>query len=90
MMIGQNMQKFLGGPPAAVLVKLVFLSIIVGVFLALFDLTPWDLFHTLRRLFDHVLNMGFEAVRDVARYFVYGAVIVIPIWIVLRLLRAVR
>ena len=37
------LHRLLGGPPARVLLRLVFVSILVGVFLALFDLTPWAL-----------------------------------------------
>ena len=32
--------------------------------------------------------MGFDAVRWLWRYFLLGAVIVVPIWLVLRLMRA--
>ena len=32
--------------------------------------------------------MGFDAVRWVWRYFLLGAVIVVPIWLIVRLVRA--
>jgi hypothetical protein len=37
-----------------------------------------------------IWDMGFDAVRWVWRYFLLGAIIVIPIWFVLRLARAPR
>jgi len=37
-----------------------------------------------------VWDMGFEAVRWLARYLALGAAIVLPIWLVVRLMRAPR
>ncbi len=82
-----GLQRLLGGPPVAVLTKLVFLSIVVGAFLALLGLTPPDLFRGIRELINHVIDLGFGAVETVFRYFLYGAVLVVPVWLVMRLLR---
>ncbi len=83
-MSNDGLQRILGGPPGAVLAKLVFLSVLVGAFLAVFGLTPPDLFNALARLFHRVFGFGFEALREAGRYFVYGAMIVVPLWLVLR------
>lgn len=85
--MANGIQKLLGGPPVAVLTKLVFMSIVVGAFLALLGLTPPDLFRGIRDLIDTIYSLGFEAVETVFRYFAYGAVIVIPIWLVMRIVR---
>jgi hypothetical protein len=85
--MANGIQKLLGGPPVAVLTKLVFMSIVVGAFLALIGLTPPDLFRGIRDLINHIFNLGFDAVEIVFRYFVYGAVIVVPIWLFTRLFR---
>lgn len=85
--MANGLQKLLGGPPVAVLTKLVFMSILVGAVLALLGLTPPDLFRGIRELIDHVFNLGFDAVQTVFRYFVYGAVLVIPVWLLMRLFR---
>lgn len=85
--MANGMQKLLGGPPVAVLTKLVFMSILVGAVLALLGLTPPDLFRGIRELIDHVLNLGFDAVQTVFRYFIYGAVLVVPVWLLMRLFR---
>jgi hypothetical protein len=82
---GSNFQRFLGGSPGAVLVKLVFLSILVGAFLSLFGLTPPDIIRGVKHLIDSLLSMGTEAIREVLRYLVYGAVIVVPLWLLMRL-----
>ena len=82
-------QRFFGGPPAAVIIRLVLLSILVGVILAAIGLDPMDLIDSIRRLVLHVWNMGFDAVRWLWRYFLLGAVIVVPIWLLVRLTRGV-
>ncbi|WP_293864865.1 DUF6460 domain-containing protein [uncultured Alsobacter sp.] len=81
----QNVTRFLGGSPGAVLVKLVFLSILVGAFLSLLGLTPPDLLRGIKHLVDSIMDFGFGAFREVFRWLVYGAVIVIPLWLVMRL-----
>jgi hypothetical protein len=83
-------QRFFGGPPAAVIVRLVLLSILVGVILAAIGLDPWNIVDSVRRLIIHFWNMGFDAVRWLWRYFLLGAVIVVPIWLVARLVKAPR
>ena len=82
--------RFFGGPPVAVIVRLVLLSILVGLILAAIGLDPWNIIESVRRLVAHIWNMGFDAVRWLWRYFLLGAVIVVPIWLVVRLVRAPR
>ena len=83
-------QRFFGGPPLAVAGRLVLLSILVGVILAAIGLDPWNILELVRRLIEHVWNMGFDAVRWLWRYFLLGAVIVVPIWLLVRLAKAPR
>ena len=82
--------KVFGGSPLAVLGRLVLVSILVGVILSVLGLDPYDLFHSIERLFRTIWNMGFDAVRYLWRYFLLGAVIVIPIWLIMRLVNAPR
>jgi hypothetical protein len=80
--------RFLGGSPLAVAARLVLLSILVGVILAALGLDPRDILRSLDELITRVWNMGFDAVRWLWRYFLLGAVLVIPIWFVTRVLKA--
>jgi hypothetical protein len=80
--------RFLGGPPLAVIGRLVLLSILVGVILAAIGLDPWNIIESVRSLIMHIWNLGWEAVRRVWRYFLLGAVIVVPIWFLVRLAKA--
>ena len=88
--MSSNLQHWLGGSPAAVLVKLIFLSLIVGMFMAFLGLTPMALIDRVMQAIRSVFDLGFDAVRDILRYVVYGAVIVVPIWLIARLVRGAR
>ena len=82
--------RIFGGPPLAVIGRLVLLSILVGVILAAIGLDPWNIIESVRRLIQNIWEMGFDAVRWLWQYFLLGAVIVIPIWLLVRLVRAPR
>src|ERR1700677_687350 len=86
----QPIQRFLGGPPLAVIGRLILLSILVGVVLAAVGLDPWNIIESVRALIVHVWTMGFDIVRWLWRYFLLGAVIVVPIWLLVRLSKAPR
>jgi hypothetical protein len=82
--------RWLGGSPFGVVARLILISILVGVVLSAFGLDPFDIVRSIRRLVENIWNMGFDAVRWLWRYFLLGAVLVIPIWIVIRLVNAPR
>jgi hypothetical protein len=84
------MQDFLGGSPLSILVKLVFLSLLVGALLAFLDVTPADLVNRLIRMLRSIFGLSFDAVRDIGRWILYGAMIVVPVWIVVRLFKSAR
>jgi hypothetical protein len=81
-----NFNRFLGGPPAAILVKLLFLSLLVGAFMAFLDITPFGLIEQVVEWIRSIFDLSFETVREVGRWIVYGAIIVIPVWLLTRLL----
>src|SRR5580692_785116 len=83
-------QRFFGGPSLAVVGRLILLSILVGVILAAIGLDPWNIIDSVRRLIEHIWDMGFDTVRWLWQYFLLGAVIVLPIWFLARLLKAPR
>lgn len=80
------LNRFLGGSPATVFVRLLFVSLIVGAFLMWLDIRPADIFRVIKDLVDRVWAMGFGAIREIADYIIAGAAIVIPVWLALRLL----
>ncbi len=85
-MQSDRFKQLLGGTPGSVITKFVILSLIVGAFLAWSGLTPLALLHSLQRSFEELFGFGFDAVRNLFQYFLYGAVIVGPIWLLTRLL----
>src|ERR1700748_604226 len=82
---GDGLHRFLGGSPLSVAFRLILLSILVGVVLAAIGFDPLDILHSIRRLFLRIWDLGFDAVNWLWRYFLLGAVIVIPIWLLSRL-----
>ena len=89
-MANDVVSRFLGGPPLAVLARLVLLSVVVGVILSAVGLDPWNILRSIENLIRNVWDMGFDAVRWLWRYFLLGAVIVIPVWLLSRMFAAPR
>jgi hypothetical protein len=89
-MSNTTMTRFLGGSPLSVLVRLVLLSILVGVILSALGLDPWNIMRSIENLIRGLWNMGFDAIVWLWRYFLLGAVLVIPIWLVVRLARGMQ
>ena len=89
-MSNDTVTRIFGGSPLAVLGRLVLVSILVGVVLTALGLDPWNILQSVERLIRTIWNMGFDAVKWLWRYFLLGAVIVIPIWLVMRLVNAPR
>jgi hypothetical protein len=89
-MVNDTVNRFFGGSPLSVLVRLILLSILVGVILSAIGLDPFDIWRSIERLFRSIWSMGWDAVDWAWRYFLLGAVIVVPIWIVVRLAKRGR
>ena len=82
--------RIFGGSPLGVLARLVLVSILVGVVLSALGLDPFDIVHSIERLIRSIWDLGFDAIRWLWRYLLLGAVIVIPIWILMRVFNAPR
>ena len=89
-MASQSVERVLGGSPVSVLGRLILLSILVGVMLAAVGFDPWNIVHSIRLLMQRIWDLGFDAINGLWRYFLLGAVIVIPIWFLSRLFGAPR
>jgi hypothetical protein len=85
-----GLYRFLGGSPLAVAFRLIMLSILVGVVLATIGFDPWNIIYSIRLLFLRLWDLGFDAVNWLWRYFLLGAVIVVPIWFLSRLFNTPR
>ncbi len=87
-MANEGLRRFLGGSPLAVIVKLALLSILVGFVLTVIGLDPRNILWSIEALVRTVLDLGFDAFEWLWRYLLLGAVIVVPIWLLMRLLQA--
>ncbi|HMK88823.1 MAG TPA: DUF6460 domain-containing protein [Methylocystis sp.] len=81
------LERFLGGSPASVAVKLVFVSLVVGALLMWLDIRPMDIFRGIDNFIQRIYALGFGAVREILNYLLAGAAIVLPAWLILRLLQ---
>ena len=79
------MNRMLGDQPLSTIFRLIVLSVVVGIVLALFGMSPFELLDTLRVTMLRIYHMGFNAFGWLFQYFLLGAVIVIPIWLITRL-----
>jgi hypothetical protein len=77
---------FLGGSPGSVFLRLFFVSLIVGALFMWLDIRPVDILRGLKSLIDRISRLGFDAVREVFNYVLVGAAVVVPIWLILRLM----
>ncbi|MCB1501041.1 MAG: integrase [Bauldia sp.] len=88
--MGDTFSRFLGGSPGKVVIQLIAMSFIVGIILSVLGVSPYDIVNGLERLILRIYNMGFGTVEWIVRYFLLGAVVVIPVWLIMRLLKMGR
>ncbi len=84
--MADNVNRFLGDSPGRVIVKLIVVSLIVGFVMTIFGVDPIDILDGIRDFIRNVWERGFSALGRVGDYLLLGATIVIPLYIILRLL----
>ena len=88
--MSNSMSRFLGGPPLSVALRLLLLCLLVGIILHALDFTPYNIIDRLVGLVKSIWNLGWDAVRSLGTYLLLGAIVVIPIWLILRFARTPR
>jgi hypothetical protein len=83
-------RTFLGGSVVGVLIRLVVLSIVVGVVLSALGITPDNILFRINELLRRIYDLGFGAFESVLGYLVLGAMVVVPIWFLSRLIKTMR
>ncbi|MBB3811347.1 DUF6460 domain-containing protein [Pseudochelatococcus contaminans] len=83
-----SLNRFIGGSPGGVLIRLLFLSIVVGAIMSWWGVTPFDLYDGTILLVRELIDQGFASLNNLGIWILYGAIVVVPIWLVLRLLRS--
>ncbi len=80
-----GLTRFLGDSPLRVFLKLVVVSFLVGIVMSFFGWSPYDVFYQIRDSIVQLWNMGFRAIDRFVGYFILGAAIVVPAFLLLRL-----
>ena len=88
--MSNSVSRFLGGPPLAVALRLLLLCMLVGIILSALGFEPGNIIGRLRRVFETIWNMGWDAVHWLWTYLLLGAIVVIPVWLIVRFLRTPR
>lgn len=83
-------ERFIGGSPGVVLLRLVVVSVAVGALLLWLDVRPYEVFQLIQNLAHRLSRMGFAAVREVLDYVLAGAVLVLPVWLIVRVFKMRR
>jgi hypothetical protein len=84
--MNNNAARFLGGSPAMVAVRLIVVSFVVGFVLEAFGFDPATLASEAMRSAREMVEFGLSDVSRVGRILLTGAIVVVPVWLVLRLL----
>lgn len=86
--------RFVGRKPGKLVLQLVVASIFVGGILYLLHISPIDfwrgIFETVRGVVEAVLGSFGDIAGNLLTYLVLGAAIVVPIWLIARLLSGGR
>ena len=85
-MSSPTLTNFLGGSPASVALRLIVVSFVVGMVLVTFGFEPADILDSFVRLAHRLVEFGLTDVRQIGRILATGALVVLPVWLVLRLL----
>lgn len=78
-------RSIFGGNPAGVILRLILLSIAVGIVLSVLGITPQNFLERLNTIVTNIYELGFGAVESIIGYLLLGAMVVLPIWLVIRL-----
>jgi hypothetical protein len=82
--------RFVGGSPMTVLLRLIVVSFVVGFLLETLGFDPVGLLNEVVRAARHIIEFGLTDVRQLGRILLTDAMVVVPVWLVLRLLDAGR
>lgn len=84
---GGGVQRIIGGSPLGVAIRLALLCVIVGLILDQLDINALQLFRWAVDQIEELIRNSADVLKLIGRYFLIGAAVVIPIWILLRIFR---
>jgi hypothetical protein len=84
---GNGLERFLGGSPGAVLMRLVLMSLLLGAVMWALGLSPVGLVHGIFDFARGMFELAAESLGTVVTWLITGAVIVVPLFLLSRLFR---
>jgi len=85
-----NWDKIIGGSPLGVAARLALISIAVGIVMNALGIDLSNFFHRINVLLRNIYDLGFGAFEWLLEYLLLGALVVVPIWVIARLVGAAR
>jgi hypothetical protein len=85
----RTMEKFIGGSPLAVAARLLVISLIVGMILYIAGFNAEELLNAIPRLINAIYDLGYKWIDVVVQWLVLGAIVVVPIWAIVRVMKFV-
>ena len=83
-------ETFLGGSTLGVVIRLALISVAVGIVMKALGITLSNFFDRINILMRNLYDLGFGAVEWLLEYLLLGALVVVPIWLIARLVMAAR
>ena len=85
--MSERLNRFLGDTPLRVVLRLLVLSFIVGLVLSALNIRPIEVWWWIERAVARIWAMGFDFLGEAFSYLVIGALVVVPIFLLMRLFR---
>lgn len=85
--MSDKLTQFLGDTPSRTIVKLLVISLVVGIIMSATGFTPMDVWHGITGFIERIYRLGFAAFGRFGEYLVYGAMIVVPVFLIMRVLK---
>jgi len=81
-----SVNSFLGDSVLRTIVKLIVISILVGMAMSVLGIYPMDLVYGIRDFAVNLWDKGFAALGRFGDWLILGAVVVVPLFLIMRLL----
>ncbi|MEM5500032.1 DUF6460 domain-containing protein [Ahrensia kielensis] len=78
--------RFLGDTVGRTVIKLLVISVLLGMVMSVFNIAPFDVLYGIRDFFVRLWESGFAALGRFGDWLILGASIVIPVFILIRVL----
>lgn len=88
--MSERINHILGGSPIGVAIRLILISILVGFILSWLNWNPHDIIDWVIRTLEWAWRSLFGSAERAIYYFLLGAAIVVPVFIISRLLKIGR